>query len=187
AEGVGLLMPDLPGHGDAKPLPSSVKPRAFFPTTARRLLAGLDALGIERVSLAGYSMGAAAALCLLEQAPSRFDRLFLLCPLAGASSSQIIHNRWHSFSRLVSNVRRALSGPNAGALWRVAPGLGVSSLPSPDRLVQHTAEVFADGSWLPQESRFDTYVDASPEATGLEVLLEGLPRTDLRTTPPPLR
>lgn len=182
AGGVGLLMPDLPGHGDAKPLPSSVKPRAFFPTIARRLVAGLDALGIERVSLAGYSMGAAAALCLLDEAPSRVDRLFLLCPLVGASTSQIIHNRWASFSRLVGNVRRALSGPHGGALWRVAPGLGVSSLPAPDRVVQHTAEVFADGSWLPQESRFDTYVDASPEATELEVFLEGLRRTDLRTT-----
>lgn len=182
SRGVGLLLPDLPGHGDAKPLPSSVAPRHFFPEVARRILLGLDALGLERVHLAGYSMGAAAGLSLLDAAPARFERTFLIGPLVGSSTGQLIHNSWGTFSRLCGNIGRALKGPHTGALLRVAPGLGLSSAAAPDAMVQRTADAFADGAHLPSESTFAPYTGTPASATELEVFLEGLVRTDLRTT-----
>lgn len=182
ADGIGLLLPDLPGHGDAKPLPSSIGPRDFFPEIARRLVAGLDALGLQRVHLAGYSMGAAAAVSVLQIAPERVERTFLLGPLVGSSTGQLVHNSWATFSRLCGNIGRALQGPRNAALLRVAPGLGLSSAALPDALIQRTADAFADGAHLPSESTFAPYTGTPATATELEVFLEGLVRTDLRTT-----
>lgn len=180
--GFGVVCPDLAGHGDAKPLPSSVRPRAFFPEIARRLLAGLDTLGIGRFSLAGYSMGAAAALAILDAAPGRAERTFLLGPLMGPSEGQLVRNSWSNFSRFCGNIGRALKGPHAGALLRAAPGLGVGSSPLPDAWVQRAADAIADGERLPYESAYASYVEVPPSATELEVFLDGLRRTDLRTT-----
>lgn len=180
--GFGVVCPDLAGHGDAKPLPSSVKPQDFFPEIARRLLGGVETLGLSRFSLAGYSMGAAAAIALLDAAPGRVERTFLLGPLVGPSESQLVRNSWSNFSRFCGNIGRALKGPHAGALLRAAPALGVGSSPLPDFMVQRVADAVADGERLPFESAFASYAGVAAAATELEVFLDGLMRTDLRTT-----
>ncbi len=60
---------DLPGHGQSR----SANPDDYsFPATAQKTLEVLNANGIERCGLYGYSMGGRLALYLLTQNPHRF-------------------------------------------------------------------------------------------------------------------
>lgn len=65
---------DLPGHG-ASVMRPSVDYR--FDGAARAVLATLDARGIGRATLLGYSMGGRLALHLALQAPDRWDGVVL--------------------------------------------------------------------------------------------------------------
>jgi 2-succinyl-6-hydroxy-2,4-cyclohexadiene-1-carboxylate synthase len=67
-----VLAPDLPGHGES-PCP----PDVTFGGAIDALLALLDARGLERVDVAGYSLGARVALGLCLRAPERVGRLVL--------------------------------------------------------------------------------------------------------------
>src|SRR5690606_14735843 len=68
------LTPDLPGHGRAVGLPGG----AYTMNGASdRLVALLDARGVERAIVAGYSMGGRLALHLALQHPSRVSGLVL--------------------------------------------------------------------------------------------------------------
>lgn len=181
ARGYGLLLPDLPGFGEARELPSDVSPRAYFPEVARRLLLGMDSLGLDQVALAGYSMGGTTALALMRAAPERFPHALLLGPLVGSSVFQVAHNSWSSFTRLCGNIGRALRGPHARSLLRAVPGLALAGAPSPGGLVHWVAETSADGTRLPAESRFGSFVGTGPGCE-IDVFLGGLVRTDFRTT-----
>lgn len=70
---VRLIAPDLPGHGRSAP-----PGRSSIAAYAADVLALLDRLGLERVVLAGHSMGAAAALEVALAAPQRVAGLALL-------------------------------------------------------------------------------------------------------------
>lgn len=67
-----VLAPDLPGHGE-----SPIAADTTFHGTVERLLVLLDAQGLERVDVAGYSLGARVALGLCLFAPDRVGRLVL--------------------------------------------------------------------------------------------------------------
>lgn len=67
-----VLAPDLPGHGE-----SPCAPDTTFHGAIEALLALLDARGLERVDVAGYSLGARVALGLCLRAPGRVGRLIL--------------------------------------------------------------------------------------------------------------
>ena len=67
-----VLAPDLPGHGE-----SAFTPDTTFKGTVEQLLGLLDAQGLERVDVAGYSLGARVALGLCLRAPERVGRLVL--------------------------------------------------------------------------------------------------------------
>ena len=67
-----VLAPDLPGHGE-----SPISADTTFHGTVDQLLALLDATGLERVDVAGYSLGARVALALCLRAPDRVGRLVL--------------------------------------------------------------------------------------------------------------
>jgi 2-succinyl-6-hydroxy-2,4-cyclohexadiene-1-carboxylate synthase len=67
-----VLAPDLPGHGE-----SPIAADTTFDRTLGQLLALLDAQGLERVDVAGYSLGARVALGLCLRAPERVGRLVL--------------------------------------------------------------------------------------------------------------
>lgn len=72
-----VIAIDLPGFGDSdKPLGASYD-AAFF---ARSVVALLDALGLERASLIGNSMGGRVALEAGLAHPGRVERLGLLAP-----------------------------------------------------------------------------------------------------------
>ena len=67
-----VLAPDLPGHGE-----SPITPETTFKGTVDQLLDLLDVQGLERVDVAGYSLGARVALGLCLHAPDRVGRLVL--------------------------------------------------------------------------------------------------------------
>jgi 2-succinyl-6-hydroxy-2,4-cyclohexadiene-1-carboxylate synthase len=67
-----VLAPDLPGHGE-----SPISADTTFHGAVDQLLALLDATGLERVDVAGYSLGARVGLALALRAPHRVSRLVL--------------------------------------------------------------------------------------------------------------
>jgi pimeloyl-ACP methyl ester carboxylesterase len=69
---------DVRGHGGSEGRP--VVSDYVWANLADDLLALLDALGVERVSGVGASMGTAILLHAIATAPDRFDRLVLTCP-----------------------------------------------------------------------------------------------------------
>ncbi len=75
AAGHRVLMPDLPQFGKSdSPVLTEDRPLA----NARILTAFFDAVGIERASLVGNSMGGATALELAIHYPERVDKLVLM-------------------------------------------------------------------------------------------------------------
>lgn len=71
--GYNVVAVDLPGHGrSAGPLIDTVEGMAAW------LLAVVDALGVERVILAGHSMGSLVVLHAAALAPARVSRVALL-------------------------------------------------------------------------------------------------------------
>ncbi len=75
AEHFGILTYDHPGHGSSSlpELPCTVD------SLANGLLALLDELRLERVSLCGVSLGGMVGMALALAAPERVERLVLAC------------------------------------------------------------------------------------------------------------
>jgi 3-oxoadipate enol-lactonase len=93
-----LLLPDLPGHGATKVLPSDVSIDAY----ADRLIHLLDTEHIDSIDLLGHSMGGYIGLNLLRRFPERIGKLILLHSTCSADSPERVHNRL----RAESLVRR---------------------------------------------------------------------------------
>jgi pimeloyl-ACP methyl ester carboxylesterase len=66
---------DLPGFGHSDP-----PHRGSLAGYARDVAEGLDALGVERCTVVGHSLGGAVAAALAELIPERIDALILLAP-----------------------------------------------------------------------------------------------------------
>lgn len=74
-----VLVPDLPGFGDATPVPPE---RATLPQQSRHLAKFLDKLGIqEPVHLCGNSMGGGLAVQFAADFPERVASLILISPM----------------------------------------------------------------------------------------------------------
>lgn len=72
-----LLIPDLPGHGDS----SIASPAAYtVEAQAATLVAFLDRLGVERVDMAGNSMGGGIAVYFASRYPERVNSIALFDP-----------------------------------------------------------------------------------------------------------
>lgn len=84
---------DHPGHGQS-PIPDA-------PVTVESLADGvvelLDALGLERVSLCGLSLGGMVGMALALRAPERLDRLVLCCTAAYLGPAE----GWYDRARIV--------------------------------------------------------------------------------------
>lgn len=75
-----VIAIDLPGYGESdRPSPSQFRYDAAGYLEA--VIGVLDALGIERASLAGQSLGGAIALYTAARQPDRVDRLLVVAPL----------------------------------------------------------------------------------------------------------
>src|SRR5579872_1942009 len=79
ARDLRILAPDQRGHG-ATTLATD-RPRTSWLDLKDDLLAFLDAMGIDRVALAGHSMGGTASLLAAAEAPARVRALALLDPV----------------------------------------------------------------------------------------------------------
>ncbi len=73
------IAPDLIGFGESHhPEPAPTGMRRWMRLWVDQMLGLLDALGVEKAHLVGNSMGGAAALHLLMEAPQRFERVVLM-------------------------------------------------------------------------------------------------------------
>jgi len=75
------LCPDLPGHGVLRQ--DEVNAAAGMPEIAEAIVAELDARGVKRCGLVGYSMGGRLALYLAVRHPRRFSCLALVSASPG--------------------------------------------------------------------------------------------------------
>ncbi|QRN99452.1 alpha/beta fold hydrolase [Archangium violaceum] len=96
-EGFPSRVEDHGAEANARPeehhLPATITPW----DQARAILQALDALGIERVSLAtGGSLGGMILLCLAALAPERFERI---CPIAAAEVASTWVVGWNHVAR----------------------------------------------------------------------------------------
>ncbi len=112
--GIELVAPDLPGHGR-----SAHQPRGTdysFAGAVHHVLDIVDALGWERFSLLGHSMGAGIASLVAAGAPDRVER-FVAIEALGALPETV--------ERTVERLREAVVATRAlpGKRLRVFPGL----------------------------------------------------------------
>jgi 3-oxoadipate enol-lactonase len=84
-----LVMPDVRGHGDSRWDGTAYS----IEDIARDVRTLLDALGIERCSMLGMSMGGCVAMTFAVQNPERVDRL-LLCDTTAWYGADA-HAKWH--------------------------------------------------------------------------------------------
>jgi 4,5:9,10-diseco-3-hydroxy-5,9,17-trioxoandrosta-1(10),2-diene-4-oate hydrolase len=75
-----VLVIDFPGFGKSE---NKVAPGGIFEVLGELVLAFMDALGIEKASLLGNSLGGGTALCAALKSPERVDRLVLMGPGGG--------------------------------------------------------------------------------------------------------
>ena len=153
ARGHTVYAPDLPGHGasDEPPWEYSLENSVYF------LEAFMDALGLERASLVGNSMGGLVALALALERPQRVRRLvledaaglgreiagflrFMSMPILGELLvsnrpnatqwvlRQVFHNKAHVTERLVSLIHKERSRPGNTAAMLKMLRVGVSPL-----------------------------------------------------------
>lgn len=71
-----VIVPDLPGYGESESLAGTPD----LPGMGRWAVAFLDALGLDRVDMAGVSMGGGMALWVAIRAPHRVRCLVPVCP-----------------------------------------------------------------------------------------------------------
>lgn len=73
-----LVIPDIAGHGRS----GNVSRPYHAPDLARDVMDVLDAVGVERASVLGYSQGGPTALQAAYDWPARVDSLILACTYA---------------------------------------------------------------------------------------------------------
>lgn len=109
---VRVVTLDLPGHGISE-IRGEAHTMEFLADT---VAGGMRALGIERFTVVGHSMGGYAALALLERHPEMLEGIVLLSSTPNADTPEKAENR-----------RREIALVRAGkkdALARVAPDAG---------------------------------------------------------------
>ena len=103
---------DLPGHGISK-VNGTCHSMEYLADTIHAML---DALGIERCTLVGHSMGGYAALAFCEKYPERLDGVVLLSSTPNADSEEKRANREREIALVKSGKKELLThtAPQAG-------------------------------------------------------------------------
>lgn len=99
--GLQVIGLDFRGHGRSDK-PHDVASYGSH-SLASDVIALLDHLGLQRVSLIAYSIGTAVALHLMQQAPERFERVALI-----ATGDGLIGHAPHTFAELLPNLAEVL-------------------------------------------------------------------------------
>lgn len=84
AAGYRVIVPDLPGYGQSPNKPTA---DAIYEGFAKDILGMMDALGIERASFIGNSLGGGTTLALALADPDRVNKMVLMGPGGGYSLS----------------------------------------------------------------------------------------------------
>ncbi|MFF2848667.1 3-oxoadipate enol-lactonase [Streptomyces sp. NPDC058001] len=164
---------DLPGHGGSPA--ELIGPGATVADLAELVLTLADALGIDRFSYAGVSLGGAVGLHLAVRHPERVERLAVLCSSAHFGAPE----PWRERAAL---VRREGTGPvaeTASARW-FTPGFTVPALVEDNR----RADPEAYAACCDALAAFDIR-DALPTIVAPTLLVAG--REDPATPPAHLR
>lgn len=109
---VRVITLDLPGHGISE-VKGETHTMEFLADTVAD---GLRALGIERCTVVGHSMGGYAALALLERYPEMLDGIVLLSSTPNADTPEKAENRRREIALVRAGKKEALA--------RVAPEAG---------------------------------------------------------------
>ena len=126
--GIELVALDMPGHGASAHLPETAEYTVV--NTARTIFAAADALGWQRFSLLGHSLGGAVASVMAAAAPERIERLGVIESLGALSQEQgrNVSSLREAFARIEAEPRRPLRvfpDPAAAVRARVhAGGIG---------------------------------------------------------------
>lgn len=99
-----VVTPDLPGHGDARPLPA--EGRAGFVAALNELAERIGRAGHAQVDLLGYSMGARLALAFALRFPDRVRRLVLESGSPGLRTRRQRLNRRRADEELACALER---------------------------------------------------------------------------------
>jgi pimeloyl-ACP methyl ester carboxylesterase len=98
-----VIVPDLPGFGASEHDVADYSIRAH----ARYVLELLDALGVERADVVGFSMGGGVALSLADAAPARVRSITLLSSI-GAQEYELLGDY---------AINHAFHGVQLAGLW----------------------------------------------------------------------
>jgi 2-hydroxy-6-oxonona-2,4-dienedioate hydrolase len=82
--------PDLPGHGRS----DTPREPMGIPRLADALVAWMDAMGLDRVSLVANSMGCQVVVVAALRHPGRVDRLVLIGPSSDPAGRRVIQLLW---------------------------------------------------------------------------------------------
>lgn len=80
-----VLAWNAPGYSASARLPMVIPAAADY---AARMWAWLDALGVDKITLVGHSLGALVASAATRIAPTRVERLFLFAPAGGYGKAE---------------------------------------------------------------------------------------------------
>ncbi|HAC34373.1 MAG TPA: alpha/beta hydrolase, partial [Gammaproteobacteria bacterium] len=72
------LAPDIAGFGESPCHQPPTGAAAWIDVWVRQMIDFIDALGLQKVSLVGNSMGGGVSLHLVDRYPDRFDRVVLM-------------------------------------------------------------------------------------------------------------
>ncbi len=110
-----VITLDLPGHGISE-VKGEVHTMEFLADTVK---GALDALGIERCTVVGHSMGGYVALALAERYPERLDGVVLLSSTPNADTPEKAENRRREIALVKAGKKEMLA--------RVAPAAGFAA------------------------------------------------------------
>ncbi|SEM39190.1 Pimeloyl-ACP methyl ester carboxylesterase [Roseovarius azorensis] len=79
-----IIRPDLRGHGSSLPIDGPYSVEKF----AADIIAVMDAAGVERAHLVGFSLGGLIAQKLATDNTDRFDRIVILSAVAGRTEEE---------------------------------------------------------------------------------------------------
>ena len=115
ADRLRIITPDQRGHGATKL--ATDRPRTSWLDLKDDLLAFLDAMQIERVVLAGHSMGGTASLFAAAEAPARVRALALLDPVIRSKGpgAAVSEEAMRSSPMIAGAIRRRRTFPGHAA------------------------------------------------------------------------
>jgi pimeloyl-ACP methyl ester carboxylesterase/membrane protein DedA with SNARE-associated domain len=143
AERYRVIAPDLPGFGDSTERVPDYSIRAH----ARYVVELMDALGIERANLLGFSMGGGVVLNVADIAPQRVESITMLSAI-GVQEAELLGD-YH--------VNHALHAAQLAAIWLFEEAVPHFTSPAHSMLGRSYARNFYDSDQRPLRGILSRY------------------------------